>query len=110
MDISESKWNDVHVFTIEGRIDALSVADVDQALQGAVAEGKRNIVLDMADVSYINSAGSRTLARALTRNRRRGGDVKLAALNQKVLRVFQIFGFDKVFSLYDTVEMALAGF
>ena len=110
MDISESEQNGIHIFTLGGRIDALGVHAVDQALQGAVSAGKHNLVLDMSDVNYINSAGSGTLAHVLTRLRERGGDLKLAALSQKVLRVFQIIGFDKIFSLYDTVDMALAGF
>jgi anti-sigma B factor antagonist len=110
MDISESTQNGIHIFTLGGRIDTLSVAAVDQALQGAVSEGKHNLVLDMSDVNYINSNGSRTLATVLTRLRELGGDLKLAALSKKVLRVFQIIGFDKIFSLYDTVELALAGF
>jgi anti-anti-sigma factor len=110
MDISESEQNGIHVFTLGGRMDTLGVPRVDQALQDAVSAGKRNLVLDMSDVNYINSSGSRTLADVLTRLRELGGDLKLAALSQKVLRVFQIIGFDKIFSLYDTVELALAGF
>lgn len=110
MDISESEKNGIHIFTLEGRMDTLGVPRVDQALHDAVAAGKHNLVLDMSDVNYINSSGSRTLAAVLTRLRELGGDLKLAALSQKVLRVFQIIGFDKIFSLYDTVELALAGF
>jgi anti-anti-sigma factor len=110
MNITESERNDIHVFTVGGRIDTLSASVVERVLQDAVLDGKRNIVLDMSDVNYINSAGSRTLANVLVRLRARGGDLKLAALSQRALRVFRIIGFDKVFALYDTVEMALAGF
>jgi anti-anti-sigma factor len=68
------------------------------------------MVLDMAGVSYISSAGLRTLADVLTRNREAGGDLKLVALNKKVLRVLRIIGFDRFFSLYDTVEAAISDF
>ncbi len=110
MDISESKRDGVHIFTIGGRIDALGVDDVDHALQGAVSAGERNIVLDMSDVSFINSAGSRALATTRTRLRARGGDLKLAALSYQVLRVFQLVGLNRIFPPYETVDMALAGF
>jgi anti-anti-sigma regulatory factor len=45
-----------------------------------------------------------------TKNREQGGDLKLVALNPKVLRVFRIIGFDKFFSVYDTLEAASADF
>ena len=68
------------------------------------------MVLDMAQVGYIGSARLRTLADVLTRNREASGDLNLVALNRKVLRVLRIIGFDRFFSLYDTVEAAIADF
>ena len=50
------------------------------------------MVLDMAQVSYISSAGLGTLADVVTRNREAGGDLKLVGLNRKVLRVLRIIG------------------
>ncbi len=110
IDITTSERNGIYVFALGGRIDTLNAVEVDRVLRGAVLKGKRDVVLDMTDVSYINSSGSRTLADVLNKVRARGGDLKLAVLNQKVMHVFQIIGFDKVFSFYDTVEMAVAGF
>jgi anti-anti-sigma factor len=75
-----------------------------------VSEGQHKMVLDMAEVRYICSAGLRTLADVFTKNREQGGDLKLVALNPKVLRVFRIIGFDKFFSVYDTIEAASADF
>jgi anti-anti-sigma factor len=68
------------------------------------------MVLDMTAVSYVSSAGLRTLADVVTRNREHGGDLKLVALNRKVLRVLRIIGFDKFFAHYNTLEIAIADF
>jgi anti-sigma B factor antagonist len=68
------------------------------------------MILDMSQVRYINSAGLRTLADILTQNKANNGDLKLINLNPKVQRVFQIIGFDKFFTIYPTVEDALASF
>jgi anti-sigma B factor antagonist len=84
--------------------------DMDLALQAAVSGGKHKMALDMANVRYIGSAGLRTLADVLTKNREAGGDLKLVALNPKVLRVLRIIGFDKFFSIYDTLDEAIAAF
>ena len=110
MNITERVENDITVFVLEGRIDTQGAIDMDLALQAAVSEGKHKMVLEMANVGYISSAGLRTLADVLTKNREEGGDLKLVALNRRVLRVLRIIGFDKFFSLYDTVEAAIADF
>jgi anti-sigma B factor antagonist len=110
MDITERVENGIIVFVLEGRIDTQGAVDLDLALQAAVSEGQYKMVLDMAEVRYICSAGLRTLADVFTKNREQGGDLKLVALNPKVLRVFRIIGFDKFFSVYDTIEAASADF
>jgi anti-sigma B factor antagonist len=110
IDIVERDENDVTVFVLDGRIDTQGAVDVDLALQAAVSEGRHKMVLDMAKVRYIGSAGLRTMADVLTKNQEQGGDLKLVALNPKVQRVFRIIGFDKFFSIYDTIEVAIADF
>ncbi len=110
MNITERVENGITVFVLEGRIDTEGAVDMDLALQAAVSEGRHKMVLDMSQVRYISSAGLRTLADVLTKNKDVGGDLKLAALNRKVVRVFRIIGFDKFFSIYDTPEAAIADF
>jgi len=110
MDISERTENGVTVFVLKGRIDTEGSVDMDRALQAAVSQGQHNMVLDMSDAQYICSAGLRTLADVLTQNKRAGGDLKLAALNSKVLRILRIIGFDKFFSIYETAEAAIINF
>jgi anti-sigma B factor antagonist len=79
-------------------------------LQAAVSEGKHKMVVDMSQVQYISSAGLRALAAVLVKNREEGGDLKLAALNERVTRVFRIIGFDMFFSIHDTLEAAIDAF
>jgi anti-anti-sigma factor len=110
MNVIERDQNGIAVFELEGRIDTQGAVEMDSALQAAASAGKHKMILDMADVSYISSAGLRTLADLLTQNKENGGDLKLVALNRKVLRVLRIIGFDKFFSLYDAVEAAVADF
>jgi anti-anti-sigma factor len=110
MKIQESTQNDIVVFTIDGRVDSEGAVDLDLGLQAAATDGKSKMILDLSNVKYINSAGLRTLADILTRNREEGGDLKLASLHPKVLRVLQIIGFDKFFSIYDSVASAQSAF
>ncbi len=110
MNIIERDQNGVTVFELEGRVDTQGAVDMDLALEAAVSGGKYKMVLDMAEVNYISSAGLRTLADVVTKNRENGGDLKLVAVNRRVLRVLRIIGFDRFFTLYDTVEEAIADF
>lgn len=110
MKISERDDQGVTVFKLEGRIDTQGAAVLDQALQFAAAQGKSWMVLDMAEVSYICSAGLRTLADVLTKNRAQDGDLKLAAVSPRVLNILQVIGFHNFFSIYDSVEGAVAAY
>ena len=110
MEIIERDEDGVTVFVLDGRIDTQGAVDMDLALQAAVSDGQHKMVLEMANVRYIGSAGLRTLADVLTTNKKKAGDLKLVALNRKVMRVFRIIGFDKFFSIFDTLQAALADF
>ncbi|MFW5709165.1 MAG: STAS domain-containing protein [Chloroflexota bacterium] len=107
MNITEREESGVTIFILDGRIDTQGAVDMDLALQSAVSAGKHKMVLDMENVRYISSAGLRTFADVLTRNREQGGDLKLAALSPKVLRVFQIIGFDNFFNIYEDTDSAV---
>jgi anti-sigma B factor antagonist len=109
MEITQREEGDVTIFVVKGRIDSEGAVDLDLALHTATSEGKHKMILEMAEVRYLNSAGLRSLADVLTINRENGGDLRLVALNPKVKRVFQIIGFDKFFSIYPTIEEAKAG-
>ena len=110
MKITQRVEGDVTVFLPEGRIDTQAATDMDQALQAAVSAGKHNMVVDMSGVDYISSTGLRVLAAVLVKSRAEGGDMKLAALNPRVTRVFRIIGFDVLMSIHDTPEAAIADF
>ena len=110
MRMAQRVEGDVTVFLPEGRIDTQAAADLDKALLAAVSAGKHNLVVDMAGVDYISSAGLRALAAVLVKSRAEGGDLKLSGLNARVTRVFRIIGFDVLMSIHDTPEAAIADF
>ena len=89
MQITEHDRNGITVFALQGRVDSAGASDLDLTLQAAIGAGHYKLVLDMTGVSYINSAGLRTLADILTKSRTQGGDLRLVALTPKVARVFK---------------------
>lgn len=93
MFISEYSLHNAKVLVLEGRLDAIGAAELDTRLQQAVQNGELDIVLDMADVVYINSSGLRILARA--KRHYLNLNLSLSNLRGNVERVFFITGFDK---------------
>ncbi len=110
MKITTQEQNGATLLILEGRIDSAGARELDDTLQSTIADGNYKLVLDMAGVSYINSAGLRTLADILTQARAQDGDLRLVALSAKVERVFKIIGFDKFFDSYPSVDAATADF
>ncbi len=110
MNITERQENGITILAVDGRIDSEGAIRLDEILHKAVNDGKYKIVMDMAQVHYINSAALRTLADVITQNRAHGGDLRLAALPPKVRRVLQIVGFDRFSAIFDTPEEAVKNF
>jgi anti-sigma B factor antagonist len=110
MEITQRVEGDVTVFLPDGHIDSLAADEMDKILQDAVAGGSHKIVLGMSKVQYITSTGLRALSAALVGCRKEGGDMKIAALNERVTRVFKMVGFELLMSIHGDSDAAVADF
>ncbi|MCE5265763.1 MAG: STAS domain-containing protein [Deltaproteobacteria bacterium] len=95
------------VFSITGRMDALSAPEVEAKLNPWLEQKQRVLILDLEGLDYISSAGLRVLLFAAKRMKARGGVLFLARLQAGVKQVFEISGFSAILPIYDTVEAAL---
>jgi len=68
------------------------------------------IVLDLKDVSYIDSGGLGTLVALYASARKVGGEIKLSRLGPRVNEVLQITKLMTIFDVYDNVDAAVASF
>ena len=110
MNITETTQNDIRIVQPVGRVDTQGAIDLELSLQEAYDAGSYRVILDLSEVTYINSAGLRILAAMLTQNQGSGGDLLLASPSQKIRRILQIVGFDNFFRLFDNVESAVQAF
>jgi anti-sigma B factor antagonist len=76
----------------------------------AIASENVNVIIDMANVSWMNSSGLGMLISALTSLRSSGGDLILANLTDRLRRPIQITKLDTVLKEYGTVKAALKHF
>ena len=84
-----------------------AVAQLRQAIQSHTNNGERKFVLNLADVSYIDSAGLGELVWAYTSVRNKGGDVKLLNLTAKAKDLMQMTKLLTVFDTYDSESRAV---
>jgi len=103
--------NNVLVIALSGRI---TVGDGSVVLRDRIrtelAEGRKHILLDLGEVSYIDSSGLGELISAFTSMKRSGGKLKLLNLTRKVRDLMEIVKLYTVFDIYDDEAFALASF
>ncbi len=92
---------------VMGGPDAAKLLDEIRRLRD---EGKKNIVVDLGNVKFMNSSGLGMLISALTTIRNAGGDIRLARVGKKIQSLLIITRLITVFKTYDTVEEAIQSF
>ena len=80
-----------------------------ETVKQAIAENQR-IVLNLGDVTYIDSGGLGTLVALYTTARSAGGAIKLASLTKRVDDLLQVTKLLTVFDVYDNEQQALDSF
>ena len=79
-------------------------------LRSLLAQGTRNILLNMAGVSYVDSAGLGELVGAYTTAANQGGSVKLVNLQGKMKDLMQITKLHTIFPSFDNEQAAISSF
>src|SRR5947199_8928793 len=98
-----------NVLPLKGEID-LHVSPVVTASLTAMIEKKpQRLVVDLSDVTYIDSAGLAALIGAMQKVEGYGGKFLLAGLQETVRSIFEISRLDQVFQIFPDADAALAG-
>ena len=109
--MTERDVNGVTVLDIEGRIVLGEESNsFREKVKSLLAAGKKKIVLNLANVSYIDSAGLGTLVATFHSARSQGAVLKLANLGQKFKEVLQVTKLMTVFETYDNESGAIQSF
>ena len=92
MEIVTKKWNTYDLLEIRGRIDGLTSAGLKLAIDQAAVEGRRNVALGFAEVSYMSSAGLRVILQSHKTLEQIGGRLTLVAVPPTIMDVLNISG------------------
>ncbi|MGD0938137.1 MAG: STAS domain-containing protein [Terracidiphilus sp.] len=109
--IASREVDGVIVLDLSGRI-TLGEGSVQlrDAIRSLISKGSKNILLNMGDVSYIDSSGLGELVSAFTTAKNQQADVKLLNLTKKVHDLLQLTKLYTVFDIKDDEASAIASF
>ena len=94
--VLDSKWV---VLAVNGRFEQEQTPTIEAQLNDLLQTIPPWILVDLSDTSYINSGGLRCLVTAWRKARKQGGDVQLKGLNGRLQEIFEMVGFDNVFTI-----------
>ncbi len=97
----------IQVVHAAGRLDSTTAGTFDVRIEQAVTAEGAQVVLDLAHVSYVSSAGLRSLLVLLKRVKALGGGLVLAAVPPRVQDILDISGFTGLFAIAPTPADAL---
>lgn len=110
LELNQQELKRVLLIEVSGRVDSTTADQLGKALNDAIDVGQSQLVLDLSKVEYMSSAGLRELVSALKRLQRGRGDLRLAALSERVEEVLELAGLDEIFKIYDTQVEAVGSF
>jgi anti-sigma B factor antagonist len=111
MKINQKQKDSVIILELSGKImggpDATTLND---KLHGLIEAGSTKVVADLSKVNWMNSSGLGILISALTTIRNAGGDLKLAAVTERIQSLLMITKLLTIFDTYESVDEAVASF
>ena len=107
--MSEERSADVTVVRCAGELDVATVGQLRDRLSTLQVDGVTHLVLDLDEVTFLDSLGLGALIGAHKRARVLQGSFVIVCTSRPVLRVLSATALDRVFTVVDSLDEALAG-
>jgi anti-sigma B factor antagonist len=107
LDLESTRRGSASVLTLRGEVDVYTAPRLRQAIVDLVDAGSPLVVVDMANVDFLDSTGLGVLVEGLKRARARSSDLAIVATQDKILKIFDITGLNKAFAIHRTVDDAV---
>ncbi len=100
----------IAVIKVGGYIDTTTSSELERALGSLLKKDQYRIIVDLADVDYISSAGWGIFISEIKGIKQNRGDLKLVRMIPEVYEVFELLEFHYILKAYDTLEDAVDAF
>jgi anti-sigma B factor antagonist len=92
------------VIAVAGEIDVATAPQLREALHGVIGQGQATVVLDLLDVTFLDSTALGVLVGGLKRCRELGGELHVVVIDPRIKKIFEITGLNKVFPIHDVLS------
>jgi anti-sigma B factor antagonist len=110
MKISNFRKDDILILKLTGRLDTETSPSLEERLEKDLETGDRNIILDLADVTFMSSQGLRVILTGAKRADAAGGKLVVCSAQGTVATVFKITGVYKILTICPAYPEAAAVF
>ncbi|MDD2853687.1 MAG: STAS domain-containing protein [Desulfuromonadaceae bacterium] len=100
----------VVLFVREDRLDANNSEELKRELHRHFDSGKKNLIIDLAEIHFIDSSGLGALVSAYKNASLMHGTLKLSGLQSQVKSMFELTRLYRVFDIFSTVDDALLSY
>lgn len=97
-----------HVVTASGELDLNAAPSLRETLVRLTDLGRIDLIVDMAEATFVDSTVIGVLVGRLKALRTLGGSLSLVCQNENVLRTFEVAGIDRAFAMHPSLAQALA--
>ena len=104
----EDASSDLSILVVGGEVDYEVSPQLKAHMMRAIKAGARRLVLDLSDVTFIDSTAIGVIAGAVEKLDEAGGSLAIVSTHEKVVQIFEITGLDSVVTLHASREEALA--
>ena len=104
LSITDSRADRRAIVPVVGEVDIATGPTLRDHLNGLIADGETQLVVDATDVGFMDSTGLGILVGALKRIRQAGGDLVVVTSSAPVRRIFEITGLLDVFKVSATLD------
>lgn len=98
------------ILDIEGDIDLYNAPEFKAEVNRLIEEGKYHVLVNMAQVSYIDSSGVGALITGMSNLKKYQGTLKITTIVPSVKKVFELTRLNTFFQIYETEEQALRSY
>lgn len=105
--ITQRLLNGYPIVEVCGEVDLSTASEFKSAIHKIVEDGHKHIIIDMSQISYMDSSGFGVLLGACKRVHPQNGTIRLVGCNPIISRMLNITRLDILFQIYGTLEEAL---
>jgi len=110
MQLTTRRLEDLVVVELAGRLDSHSAGAVGDRLDAIGASGEKRVLLSLAGLDYISSAGLRAILRLSRLLKSHGGELRVSEPGGMVATVLETVGFDSLLQIHPTEAEARTAF